>query len=190
MPRLLDLHTWPRRGTYEYFRGFGNPYFNVCLRLDLTGLVALRPRLPGSLTLAYHHLALRAANEEASFRYRFDPGGGVRVLEQVHGSMTVLQPDESIAFARLPWLADYPGFAAAAWPRVQAAQRGEQPFDPADDHEALVHFTTWPWVDFSSFSHARRLGDADGIPKIAFGRLSQDQGRWHMAMAVEVHHAL
>ena len=45
MARYLDLAAWPRRATFEFFRGFDKPYFNVCVRLDVTALVALKPRL-------------------------------------------------------------------------------------------------------------------------------------------------
>ncbi|MFO1325876.1 MAG: CatA-like O-acetyltransferase [Rubrivivax sp.] len=187
--RYLDLERWPRRASYEMFRAFDDPYFSVCTQLDLSALVALKARLPGSLTLAYHHLLLRAANELEPFRYRFD-GDRVRVLDVVHGSMTVLQPDETITFAHLPYDADHGRFVAVALPQVRAAQRGEVAFDPAQDEQTLMHFTTLPWMDFTSFSHARDRRRPDAIPKVAFGRLV-DTGRGHrMAIAIEVHHAL
>ena len=189
MHRSLDLATWPRRSAFEFFRGFDKPYFNVCTRLDLTALVALKPRLAGGLSLAYHHLVLRLANEIEPFRYRID-GDRVRVLDANHASLAVLRDDESIAFAYLTWDPDHARFAAHSLPRVRAVQRGQVAFDPGLDQTAAVHFTTLPWVDFSSFSHARNWGREDSIPKFAFGRLQPEGGRWRMAMSVEVHHAL
>lgn len=185
----LDLDRWPRRDAFEHFRAFDKPYFNVCTRLDLTALVALKPRLPGSLSLAYHHLVLGLANQIEPFRYRLE-GGRVRVLDQVHISTTVLRDDDSISFAYLHHHDDFAAFAAAAQPRLQAARRGESAFDPGLDQTAMMHFTTLPWIDFSSFSHARNWGREDSIPKFAFGRLQREGGRWAMAMSVEVHHAL
>ena len=187
--RYLDLQRWPRRASYEHFRTFDDPYFNVCARLDLSALVALKPRLPGSLSLAYHHLVLRAANELEPFRYRLH-GEHVRVFDVVHGSTTVLRPDETITFAHLVYAADHAHFVAGALPRVRAAQRGEVAFDPALDEAALVHFTTLPWIDFTSFTHARDRSRPDGVPKVAFGRLVESGGRHGMAICVEVNHAL
>lgn len=187
--RHLDLERWSRRASFEFFRTFDKPYFNVCTRLDLTALVALKGRLPGGLSLAYHHLVLRLANEIEPFRYRLD-AGRVRILEANHASLAVLRNDESIAFAYLDWDPDYARFAAESALRLRAVQRGEVAFDPGTDQTAAVHFTTLPWIDFSSFSHARNWGREDSIPKFAFGRLQPEGGRWHMAMSVEVHHAL
>jgi chloramphenicol O-acetyltransferase len=36
VPRFLDLEHWPRRAAFEFFRGYDNPYFNVCAPLDAT----------------------------------------------------------------------------------------------------------------------------------------------------------
>lgn len=189
MAHYLDLDAWPRRASFEFFRGFDKPYFNVCTRLDLTALQALKPRLPGSLWLAYHHLVMRAANEVEPFRWRLE-GGRVRVLDAVHASTTVLRDDESIAFAYLDWDPDFARFAAAAAPVVAAVRRGDRAFDPGLDASAHLHFTTLPWLDFTSFSHARNWGREDSIPKFAFGRLQRDGDRTTMAFSVEVHHAL
>lgn len=189
MARHLDLDTWPRRDAFEFYRRFDKPYFNVCTRLDLTGLVSLKSRLPGGITLAYHHLVLRWANRIDPFRWRLD-GGRVRVLDTVDGSLAVLRTDGSIAFARVPYHAGLADFAADAQPRVRAVVEGRTPFDPEADEQALLHFTVVPWFDFTSFSHARNWGREDAVPKFAFGRLVNEGGRWRMAFSVEVHHAL
>ena len=190
MAHHLDPGSWPRRATFDHFRHFDNPYFNVCTRLDLTALVALKARLPGSRSLAYHHLVLRLTNELEPLRHLLD-GERVRVFDTVHGSTTVLRADDSIAFADLVWQRDFGRFAAQAAERIRAVRSGELPFDATPDRQDVLHFTTLPWLDFTSFSHARNWGRDDAVPKIAFGRLQAEAGgRWRMAMAIEVHHAL
>lgn len=189
MSRYLELENWSRRATFDFYRGFDKPYFNICTRLDLTALVALKPRLPGGLSLACHHLVMQLANEVEPFRYRLEDGR-VRVLDANHASLATLRHDDSIAFTYLFWDPDYTRFAADSEPRLRAVQQGRTPFDPGLDQTAALHFTTLPWVDFSSFSHARNWGREDSIPKFAFGRLQREGERWAMALSVEVHHAL
>lgn len=189
MKRFLDLANWPRRATFDFYRGFDKPYFNICTRLDLTALVALKPRLPGGLSLACHHLVMQMANELEPFRYRLEDGR-VRVLDANHASLATLRHDDSIAFTYLFWDPDYPRFAADSEPRLRAVQQGRTPFDPGLDQTAALHFTTLPWVDFSSFSHARNWGREDSVPKIAFGRAEAEGGRLWLPFSVEVHHAL
>ncbi len=190
MPTPLDLATWPRRDAFEYFLGFDKPYFNVCVRLDVALLKqAVAELRSGGLALAYHFIALRLANALEPFRYRLD-GGRVLVHPVVHGSTTVLREDGSFGFAYLEHHPDFAGFAASGASAVAAARAGQSAFEPRLDDSALVHFTTLPWLHFSSFSHARNWGREDSVPKLAFGRIDVDGARAWLPLSVEVHHAL
>lgn len=190
MPTYLDLDTWPRRDAFEYFRGFDKPYFNVCARLDVAGLKqAVAERRGGGLTLAYHYIALRLANELEPFRLRLD-GGRVLVHPVVHGGTTVLREDGSFGFAYLDHHPDFATFAAHGAAAMAAARAGQVPFEPRLDDTAVIHCTTLPWVHFSSFSHARNWGREDSVPKLAFGRIDVDGAHAWLPLSVEVHHAL
>jgi chloramphenicol O-acetyltransferase type A len=186
----LDITTWPRRDAFEYFRGFDKPYFNVCTRLDVAPLrAAVAQGGVGSLWLAYHYIALRLANRVEPFRYRLEQGR-VRIHPQVDGSTTVLREDSSFGFADLDLGADFAGFSAAADAAIATVRAGRAPFEPKPDDSARIHFTTLPWIHFTSFSHARNWGREDSIPKLAFGRIEVDGERAWMPLSVEVHHAL
>ena len=190
MPTYLDLSTWPRRDAFEYFRGFDKPYFNVCTRVDAARLKqAAAAAGNAGLALAYHFIALRLANEIESFRYRLD-AGRVLVHPIVHGSTTVLRDDGSFGFATLEHHTDFATFAAQGAAAIAAARGGQVPFEPRLDDSALIHFTTLPWVHFSSFSHARNWGREDSVPKLSFGRIDIEGARAWLPLSVEVHHAL
>ena len=190
----LDLDRWPRRNAFEFFRGFDKPHFSVCTRIDVS---ALKPALAaaglGSVTLACHFMALLLANRIEPFRYRLRQGG-VEVLDVVHASTTVLLADESFGFAYLPYASDFASFVAQGAPALAAARAGSEGFAPRVDDRAQIHFTTLPWLHFTSFTHARAGALEDAIPKLAFGRIeadgSADGARRWMPLSVEVHHAL
>jgi len=190
MPTFLKLDGWPRRAAFGHYRRFDKPYFNVCARVDVAPLkAALTEQSGGGFSLACHFLALRLANELEPFRYRLD-GERVRIHEVVHGSTTVLREDQSFGFAYLAHASDFATFAARGAAAIRAAREGQAAFEPRIDDSALIHFTTLPWVHFSSFSHARNWGRADSVPKLAFGRVDRDGTRQWMPLSVEVHHAL
>ena len=201
----LDISRWPRRATFEFYRDFEQPFFSVCTRVDVA---ALKPALAqvhnGSITLACHFLALQLANRMEPWRYRL-MDGRVRVLAAVHASTTVLRDDGSFGFAYLRHATDYARFAAPAAQALAAARTAEPAFVPRVGDAALLHFTTLPWLHFTSFAHARhggrsgqngqngQNGDRDSVPKIAFGRIDSDAAggpqRW-LPMSLDVHHAL
>lgn len=194
MTHELDLSTWPRRSAFEFFRGFSKPHFSVCTRVDVT---ALKPALTqlgmGSITLACHFIALQLANRIEPFRYRLRQGR-VMVLDAVHGSTTVLRADQSFGFAYLQHAPSFAAFVTQGAAALDAARAGAQGFSPRVDDDGLVHFTTLPWMHFTSFTHARDGAFEDAIPKVAFGRIDAEGAdaslrRW-MPLSLEVHHAL
>jgi chloramphenicol O-acetyltransferase type A len=175
---------------FEFFRGFDKPYFNICTRLDITNLIALlRLRSDFRVSLAYHYFALRIANEFEPFRYRLRDGK-VLVHDDIHGGTTVLLPNESFTLAYFDYYEDFGRFASEAGRAIDEARSGDGAFMPRDSEDALIHFTTLPWLSFTSFSHARNWGREDSVPKIAFGKFSHENQRTLLPISVEVHHAL
>jgi chloramphenicol O-acetyltransferase type A len=189
MATYIDTATWARRDAFEFFRGFDKPYFNVCTRLDVTALKAALADSGGGFMLACYFIALRLANAQQPFRLRLE-NGRVREHEVVDGGTTVLRDDESFGFAYLEQAADFASFARGASAAIAAARDRHAPFEPRLDQSAVLHFTTLPWIHFTSFSHARNWGREDSVPKLAFGRIDAEGGRRWMPLSVEVHHAL
>ena len=189
----LDLNRWPRRATFEFYRDFEQPFFSVCTRVDVA---ALKPALAqagvGSITLACHFLALQLANRIEPWRYRLQQGR-VRVMGVVHASTTVLLRDDSFGFACLRHDDNFTRFASQGAAALAAARQGEPSFMPHVGDQALLHFTTLPWLHFTSFAHARHGRGDDSVPKIAFGRIDSDPAggtqRW-LPLQLDVHHAL
>jgi chloramphenicol O-acetyltransferase type A len=190
MPTELDTAAWARRDAFEYFRGFDKPYFNVCTRLDVARLKSVVAASGvGSFSLAYHFVALRLANEIEPFRYRLD-GQRVLILPEIDGGATVLRDDDSFGFAYFDHTRDFAAFCKQAAAAIAATRSREAAFEPRTGDEALIHFTTLPWIHFSSFSHARNWGRQDSIPKLSFGRADAEGDRLWLPLSVEVHHAL
>jgi chloramphenicol O-acetyltransferase type A len=188
MPRYLDIATWPRRDTFEFFRGYDKPYFNVGTSLDVTNLVAEMKKRPGfSLSLAYHYFALRVVNEIEPFRYRLR-GDQVLVHDVIHGGTTLLLPNETFIMAYFDYQGNFESFMSDAMKAIDE-QRAAAAFDPRPE-DNRIHFSVLPWISFTSFSHARNWGREDSVPKMAFGKIGEVNGRRMMPFSVEVHHAM
>lgn len=188
--RFLDLDRWPRRSTFDFFRGYSNPYFNVCTTLEVGPLVELARAGPDiSFSLAYLYLSLRVANEIEPFRYRI-AGDRVLIHDRVHAGTTYLLEDERFVFAYFDYEDDFARFQSGAKEAMARARTGSGELQPEDHRSNLIHYSTLPWVAFTSISHARHWGREDSVPKITFGRATEKGGQWHLPISVEVHHAL
>lgn len=188
MTTYLDVTSWSRRDLFKFFLSYDNPYFNVCLRLDVTEVLSwLRNRTPVSVSLANHYFALRVANEIEPFHYRLQDDK-VLVHEVIDGGTTVLLPDETFTFAYFDYHEDFDDFMKGAQESV-AQTIAEPSFQPTP-RDNLIYFTTLPWLSFTSFAHARKRGRGDSVPRIAFGKFVKENDRTWMPFSVEVHHAL
>lgn len=189
MPTYLDLATWPRRELFEFFRDFDKPYFNICTRLDVTNLLRELRNHPGvSLSLTYHYFALKAANEIEQFRYRLR-NGQVLVHDVINGGTTLMLPNETFTLVYFDYAETFGEFIGPAQEAV-AAMKKDGTFRPRHEDDARIHCTTLPWISFTSFSHARNWRREDSVPKISFGKFTNENERTLMPFSVEVHHAL
>ncbi len=189
MPQFLDLNSWPRFETYKFFRHFDKPYFNICVQLDVSKLISTCKATNVSSFIAYHYLALRAANAVDEFHYRIR-NDQVLVHDVIHGGSTLLLPTDTIAFVYFDYNPNFRNFATNTSRAIDDVRKGSGAFEPRDDHDALIHFTTLPWFSFTSFSHARNWGRDDSVPKIAFGKFYKESDTTLLPVSVEVHHAL
>ena len=185
---FLDLQAWKRREHFELYRGFANPFFAVSVELDVTDLWK-RSRVAGgpSFFLATLFCALRAANAVDAFRTRVR-GDRAWIHDRVSITPTVLRADETFGIARLELADTFAEFASRSAPIVRdACEVGPLLIEhPTDD---VIYQTTLPWLRFTSFSNALK-GKGDSVPRVAFGRCSEDRGDWKLPVSVEVHHAV
>ena len=182
----------PRRDAFLFYRGFSQPFFSVCVTVDVTALrPALRAAGVGSLTLATHFVALRLAQRLEPWRARLDADGSAWLYDTVHASTTVLRPDGSFGLALLRNATRFADFCAAGAAALDDARTRAHGFAPQQEDQAVIHCTTLPWLHFSQFSHARQVGGGDSRPKLAFGRIDVGaDGRARLPLAVDAHHAL
>jgi chloramphenicol O-acetyltransferase type A len=188
MGRLLDLEQWKRREHYHLFRRMPNPWFSVCMDVDVSRLweESRGPDGP-SFFLGALFLAMRAANETEAFRLRLREEG-VWVHDSVDASTTILRPDETFVFAQFPSVDDFSVYQEHGLREVERV-RGTGILDGQVSRDDLIYHSTVPWIRFTSFTNPFGTSD-DSIPRVVFGKCFQAARGWHMPVAVEVHHAL
>jgi chloramphenicol O-acetyltransferase type A len=190
MDRYLDLDSWNRRQHFDLFRVYEKPFFNLCAPVDVTTVRELC-RKPGgpSFFLATFYLSLQAANQVEPFRYRLR-GDRVLIHDVIHGGTTALRDDDTFGFAYFDYDEDFDRFHRRGRAELERVRTGPKDLQADSDGDDQIYYSVIPWVAFTSFSHARRYGLEDSIPRIVFGKTYQDGDRWRMPVSVEVHHAL
>lgn len=183
---FLDLDRWKRGQHFDHYRRMAQPFFSVCVDVDVTASLDMCRREGRSFFLVSLHCVLRAANETSAMRLRMR-GDRVWLHDSVRISSTVMRDDETFGFARLAPTDDREAFEREGVAEIERVRRDGTLLP--DDDDAVIYHSTLPWLRFTAFSNALPLGE-DSIPRVVFGRYSQDGSRWRMPVAVEVHHAL
>ena len=183
----IDLLTWERRKLFEFFRTFSAPFHGVCLRVDCTETYTYAKEHGLSVFASFMHRSLVAAHQVEHFRTRIEDGSVWR-YDQVDGGCAVGRPNGTIGFAHFPYTADLHPFAMRASAEVERA-RGRDDLDRPTSPN-LIRYSTLPWFDFTSISHARSFGNDDSAPQITFGKIVEANGRRTMPVSIHVHHGL
>jgi chloramphenicol O-acetyltransferase type A len=189
MPDYLDTEGWSRRHLFRLFKGYDDPFINVCADVDVTPLLSFVRGRGLSLFVTYHYLSTKTANELEPFRYRLH-GERVLVHERVDAGAIVLLPDDSFTFVYFDFDEDFDAFHENAVSLVERARVEPPPLDARAERDDLIYHSVVPWVSFTSISHARHSRLRNGIPKITFGKYRDVAGRTLMPVSVEVNHAL
>jgi chloramphenicol O-acetyltransferase type A len=183
----IDLLTWQRRRLFEFFRNFSEPFHGVCLRVDCTETYLYAKQHGLSVFLSFMHRSLLAAHGVESFRTRI-ADGSVWLYDQIDSGSAVGRLNGTIGFGHYPYTANLHDFVIQASAEVERV-RGRDDLDRPQSPN-LIRYSTLPWLDFTSISHARNFGADDSAPQITFGKMSEAGGRRSMPVSIHVHHGL
>lgn len=188
MKKPLDLTTWARKDHFHFFKQFEEPFFGVCINVDCTQAYEVAKANGYSFFLYYLYQSLKAANTIEPFRYRI-LADEVVIYDAVHASPTINRPDGTFGFAYMDYKITLEEFMLAAKKEIEKVQQ-EKGLVPAMQSENVIHYSSIPWINFTSLSHARSFSYKDSIPKISFGKVTEQQGKKQMPVSIHVHHAL
>lgn len=188
MKTKLTIETWKRKSQFNFFKQFEEPFFGVTVPVDCTFAYDIAKAMNASFFLYYLHKSLTAANKTEPFKYRID-GNDVIVYDKVNASPTINRPDGTYGFSYMDYEESFNSFVAAAQNEIERVQQTEG-LIPASSSENVIHYSSMPWINFTSLSHARRFSTGDSIPKISFGKMTVENGKRIMPVSIHVHHAL
>ncbi|RZJ73225.1 chloramphenicol acetyltransferase [Flavobacterium sp.] len=190
MKTLLDLESWPRQEHFHFFRKFSEPFFGAVVTVDCTNAYE-KAKADGIPFFVYYlHKTLIAVNEVEPFRYRVDDDQVV-IHDRIDASATIARENGSFGFSLIKFYEDAALFARETKVEIHRVQNTPGLFTREFPNDNLIHFSSIPWLDFTSLSHARHFDFPDSCPKISFGKMTIDaDGKRSMPMSVHVHHGL
>jgi chloramphenicol O-acetyltransferase type A len=185
--RKIDLETWERKATFNLFKEFTEPFHGVCVRVDCTETFDFAKEHGLSVSFSLFHRCLVAAQTIENFCTRIVEGIVWR-YDRIHGGSAVGRPNGTIGFGYYPFHEDIQEFVRDASIESERV-RNRQDIERSSEVD-YIRFSTLPWLDFTSLSHARDLSREDSLPRITLGKITESNGRRTMPISIHVHHAL
>ena len=190
MKTLLDIENWNRKEHFLFFKQMEEPFFGATVKIDCTKAYKAAKALDTSFFIYYLHKTLIAVNTIESFRYRILENQ-IFIHDQINGSATIGREDGTFGFSLIQYNADFTVFEKTARAEIERIQNTTGLFTRTFEQDNVIHFSSIPWLNFTSLSHARNYSFPDSCPKISFGKMMvAENGKKTMSLSVHVHHGL
>ena len=187
MIRDIDMSTWPRREIYDFFSPISNPFYSVTFTLDVTNLYRYVKERELSFYYALVYLCTRAVNRVEAFLYTIEDGK-VRMYDKRQPSFTDLEKgSELFRMVFVPCEGSLDEFCRAAKAKSESQHFF---FDPTAETNDLIYFSCLPWMDVTGLTNERNLDPDDAIPRIAWGKYIDIDGRKQLHISLEINHRL
>ena len=181
----FDIENWERREIYEFFSGVDQPFYSVTFRLDVTKLrrYTRAHALPFYLSLTY--LVTQAMNSVPEFMLTIRDGQP-DMLPRREPSFTDLAPgSECFRIVTCPVAGSMEDFCREARRMADAQERF---IVTESESDALIFISCLPWADITSLTNERLCDFDDCVPRVAWGKYVERDGRVELGMALEVNH--
>ena len=185
MIRDIDMNTWPRREIYDFFSPISNPFYSVTFTLDVTNLYRYVKERELSFYYALVYLCTQAVNRVEAFLYTIEDGK-VRMYDKRQPSFTDLEKgSELFRVVFVPCEGSLDEFCRAAKAKSESQHFF---FDPTAETNDLIYFSCLPWMDVTGLTNERNLDPDDAIPRIAWGKYIDVNGRKQLHISLEINH--
>lgn len=184
----IELPSWNRQHHFEFYQTYPDPMFNICFSLEVTKAKAYALNQNYSLFLVLLYLSNSACNNTQAFKRRIDEQHKPYLLSEVHPSATILNEDETFNFCDFIYTDDISQFITDAEQAIKQAKQ-TQPLSKVKNQDFQIFYSVIPWLHFTGYKHAQSNQCRD-IPKIVFGKISEDSDKAMMPVSVEMNHAL
>lgn len=186
--RKIDLSSWPRRTHYDFYKNYDMPHFSLTANIDVTKLLQYSKNHQMSFFALMLYHVFKIVMEIDEFRTRIR-GEEVVLHDVVHPSFTVLSNTNLVMFVPSVFKENMNEFVKETQDNIEKARSGKELVEEYG-RDDTIYITTIPWVSFTDMKHPYDTLHPDSIPRIAWGKYTEQSGVVTMPLSVTVHHAL
>lgn len=186
--RYIDMENWDRKEHFNLFNQFSYPHFNLCANLDITNYYKYIKEHDIPFFISITYLVSKVANSIPEFRQRIREDKVIE-HETVSPSFTVMTESRLFSYCPVNYIDDFSIFKARAMESMEKVKKNFSLEDEAG-RDDLLYITSIPWVSFTSMVHPIQMNPVDSVPRIAWGKYFEENGRMKLPLSIQMHHSL
>lgn len=187
--RKVDQNTWDRKEVFDFFSNVSNPFYMTSFRVDVTDLVKYTKRNNCSFYFSLIYLCNKAFNNIENFLYAINDGEVV-LLDARHPSFTDRkQNSELFKMVTVKAQEDMIKFCDKA---KETSEKQKCFVDLSSESNDLIYYSCLPTLRLTGLTNefdysSPKLKD-DNIPRVAWGKYEDINGKYELTMSLEVNH--
>lgn len=183
--KAIDINHWDRKEIFELFSKSKNPFYMVTFRYDVTDLYQHVKKEGLSFYYAMVYAVTKAVNRVENFRYAIQDGQVVLLPERRPSFTDMKKGSNLFQIVTIPCQGTVGEFAVEAR-RASEAQKSFIDFEKETD--AAIYLTCAPWLDITALRNEGISDPDDSIPRIGWGKFTEEKGRKLLCISMEVNH--
>ncbi len=190
--KIIDVDTWNRKHVYRNFMAYTNPSFSISVRIDVTKLCRFCKEQHRSFFAEFLFYVMRTVNAIDEFKLRI-LGEQVVQYDMIYPSYIVMLEDGSISTCCTMVPPEHEHFCQAVKADIAAARNGNiKDFNYEKNTNDCVYISCLPWTDICGMSNPYHYADQEqtSIPRITWGKFTQEDEKNMMFLDIACHHAL
>lgn len=177
--------SWNRKAVFDFFSGMSYPFYSVTFTVDVTNLYRFTKEKGVSFYYALVYLCTQAVNCVDAFQYVLNDGALFRLNGRIPSFTDLKKGSEQFHIVTMPCTGSIENFCRAA--REKSDAQSEFICASAES-DALIYFSCLPWLEITALTNERDFDKDDAIPRIAWGRYTEVDGRKKLNMSIEANH--
>lgn len=185
--KLIDKEKWVRREYFEHYFSSVPCTFSMTVKLDITKVKESNEKFYPKIL----HLLSQVVNNHDEFRTAINNQGQVGIYDQLNPSYTIFHKDsETFSNIWTQYSADYEEFYQSYlkdqnnYGHIKKMQAKPNP------PKNVYTVSMIPWESFESFNLNLQKGYDYLLPIFTLGKYYQENGKYILPLAIQVHHAV
>ena len=187
--KILDLENWNRKGHFEFFTQFEEPFFffGITAPVEVATAYENAKATQTPFFIYYLHKILTAVNAIENFKYRIKDQQ-IIIHDRIDTSATIMREDKTFGFSHIEFHPDLEIFKNCLKRNCSYSKHNRNNYKRISEN--IIHFSAIPWLNFTGLTHARSFTWPDSCPKISVGKIFEENSNQKMNVSVTVHHGL